>query len=188
MPAQHAFCNFLLLSLIFRRVMVVIASISILFMVTKNGRTSFVPLVSGLALWARLISILPLVFVAGPTDRKCTDIASNEGFPIKSFANIFTTYLADLAPQTFQGLSPIFSIGFHHWSTSLPRRQEKNTKLTRRQQDRCICRGSHAPSHVLKRQSESALSESFHFQGSFYTSAKASKSETDLKSSGRSGG
>jgi len=66
---------------------------------------TFVPLVSGLALRARLISILPLVFIAGPTDRKCTDIASNEGFPIKSFADIFTTYLADLAPQTFQGLS-----------------------------------------------------------------------------------
>lgn len=53
-------------------------------------------LVSGLALWARLIPVLPLIFIAWPTNREGTDIASNKWLAIHSSANTITTDLTDL--------------------------------------------------------------------------------------------
>lgn len=65
---------------------------------------TFVPLVSGFALRARLISILPLVLIAWPANRKRADIASNEWFSSSSLPNIISTDLADLTPQVLHGL------------------------------------------------------------------------------------
>lgn len=71
---------------------------------------TFVPLVPGLALRARLISILPFIFIARPADRESTNIASNERIAIHIVPNIITTDLADFATQCFHWLC------LHIWS------------------------------------------------------------------------
>lgn len=62
-------------------------------------------LVSGFALRARLISILPLIFIARPANRECTDIASNKWLKVSSRAHVIPTDLTDLAANSLQGLS-----------------------------------------------------------------------------------
>lgn len=66
---------------------------------------TFMSLVSGFALRARLIPILPLIFIARPANWKCADIASNKRLTINSQPYIITTDLTDLAPYGLQGLS-----------------------------------------------------------------------------------
>lgn len=61
-------------------------------------------LVSGLALGARMIPILPLIFIASPANWKCADITSNKWLPIHSSSNSITTDLADLNAQILQNL------------------------------------------------------------------------------------
>lgn len=68
-------------------------------------KQTFMSLVFGFALRARLISILPLIFVAWSTNRECTDIASNKGFAINRHSNIITTDLAGMTTQILQGLT-----------------------------------------------------------------------------------
>jgi hypothetical protein len=68
-----------------------------------------VPLISGFALRARLISILPLVFIAGPANRKSANVAGNEWFTNYSLPNIITADLADMSTQVLCGLP----LGYH---------------------------------------------------------------------------
>ena len=76
---------------------------STLLLILIEKIQTFMSPVSGLALRARLISILPLIFVARSTNRECTDIASNEWFTIHCRANTITTDLAGMTTQVLQG-------------------------------------------------------------------------------------
>lgn len=62
---------------------------------------TFMPLVSGLALRARLLSVFPLVLVARSANRKRTDIASDEKLSIKSRTDFIAADLAHLTAQMF---------------------------------------------------------------------------------------
>ena len=76
---------------------------STLLMLFLEKIQTFMSPVSGFALKARLISILPLIFIARSTNRECTDIASNEWFAIYCRANIITTDLAGMTIKVLQG-------------------------------------------------------------------------------------
>lgn len=66
---------------------------------------TFLSLVRRFTLRTRLIPVLPLILVARPADRKCTDIASNERLTIHTFPYVITTNLADLTAQSLHGLA-----------------------------------------------------------------------------------
>lgn len=82
---------------------------------------TFVPLVPGLALRARLISILSFILIARPADGESTNIASNERISIYIVPNIITTDLADLATQCSHWLCLLIGNGtkMHHWTSSI---------------------------------------------------------------------
>jgi hypothetical protein len=54
------------------------------------------PLVFGLALRTRLVTILPLILITWTANWKCTYMASNKGLSIYSLVNIITADLAHL--------------------------------------------------------------------------------------------
>lgn len=61
-------------------------------------------LVSGFALRADLVSLPPLVLIAGSTDREAALVAGNEGLPVAPNLYLIAANMAGLAAQLLQRL------------------------------------------------------------------------------------